>query len=133
MKLFKVMLVALALSFGYVAPSISASNDVPARVEMKKGVRPAKHHRAMSKAMMEDLNLSDAQKKQWKEITAQKKTEMKPLREQMEKLHKQEQQINKKYEAKIKNILNADQAKKYEQMLPKKPEKPTGKKPHSKK
>ena len=133
MKILQVMLVALALTIGYVAPSFSAPADIPAKAEMKKGVRPAKHHRSMSEAMMKDLDLSEAQKKQWKEISAQKKAEMAPLRDEMKKLHKQEQQINKKYEAKIRGILNAEQQAKYESMLPKKPAKPEGKKPHKSK
>lgn len=133
MKILQVMLVALVLSAGYVAPSFSAPSDIPAKAEMKKGVRPAKHHREMSKAMMNELNLSESQKKQWKALAEQKKAEMAPLREQMKKLHQQEQQINKKYEAKIRSILNAEQQAKYESMLPKKPAKPEGKKPHKSK
>lgn len=122
MKMFKVLLVVLSLCCGYAMPALSAASDSVAAAEIKKDVpHRVRHHRGMSGAMMKDLDLNDAQKKQWKELATQKKAEIAPLREQMKKLHEQERQINEKYEAKVKAILNKEQADKYETMLMHKP------------
>ncbi len=130
MKILQILTIIFCLSLGYALPT-NAAPDNPARHEiamqknLKKGPR---HHRAMSKAMMEDLNLSDEQKAQWKKISERRKNEMAPLREQMQKLHEKEQLVNKKYDAEIRKILNAEQIKKYESMLP---QKSASRKPHA--
>ena len=123
MKILPILFVALSLSLGYVLPAVSAPTDIPAaQQEPQKRLRPApRFHRGMSKAMMKDLNLSAEQKAQWKEISAQKNKELRPLREQAKTLHEQERQISEKYEAQIKKILTEEQLKKYESMLPKRP------------
>ena len=129
MKIFKVLFIVLSLSFGYIIPAFSTPSYVSLeQQDVQKKVRKGPHHhRGMSKAMMNELNLNDKQKAQWQEISAQQKKETAALREQIKKLQKQEHDINKKYEAKIKKILTAEQVKKYESMLPKKMEKPQGK------
>lgn len=126
MKILSILLMAFSLSFGYVASANATANEMePPQQEMPKQFRKApRHHHAMSKAMMNDLKLSDEQKAKWKEISEQKNAELKPLREQMAKLHKQERKINEKYEGKILKILTDEQQKKYESMLRKPPEKP---------
>lgn len=129
MKILKVVLVILGLSCGYILPAVGAFSDIStAPQEVQKNVRKTlRHHRGMSKAMMNELNLSDKQKAQWQEISAQKKVETDALREQVKKLREQERKLNEKYEAKIKKILTDEQIKKYESMLPKRREKPEGK------
>lgn len=134
MRILSVLLMALCLSSGYITSSVAADIATPAQQEVQKHIRKGpRHHRGMSMAMMKDLNLSDAQKAKWKEISEQKKAEIAPLQEQMKTLHEQERKINDKYEAKIKKILNDEQLKKYESMLQKRPEKPHGKRPMPKK
>ena len=137
MKILQVLSLVLCLSLGYVMPAMSASDEAPAKMEMMRKGRPEmRRHRAMSMAMMKDLELNDEQKAQWKALSEQKNEEMKPLREQMQKLRKQERKINKKYEEKIKKILTADQIAKYEAMLPQKPgvgDMPKGERPMPKK
>ena len=86
--------------------------------------------------MMNELDLNDAQKAQWKELVDQKKSETKVLREQRQKLHEQERAINEKYEDKVKKILNQEQLAKYESLLLKRPKhdhKRPGKRKESKK
>ena len=88
MKILQICAMILCLSLGYAAPTNAAPDDfarheVTAQKNLKKGTR---HHRAMSKAMMEDLNLSDEQKAQWEKISERRKNEIAPLREQMQKL-----------------------------------------------
>ncbi|MBR6355260.1 MAG: hypothetical protein IKR92_00255 [Alphaproteobacteria bacterium] len=128
MKFLSAVLMALCLSLSYI-PTTNAANDIaPAQQEMQKHIRKGpRHHRGMSMAMMKDLNLSDAQKAKWKEISEQKKAETAELRKQIKTLHEQERKINDKYEAKIKKLLNEEQLKKYESMLLQRPEKPHGK------
>ena len=135
MKILQVLALALCLSLGYASSAVSASSDVPAKVENAKNAA-VRHHRGMSMAMMKDLNLNDEQKKQWKELSEQKKAEIKPLREQIKKLHEQEKEINAKYEAKVKKILTKEQSAVYEEKLLQKPlfgMKKHGKRPHAKK
>lgn len=132
MKTLQILLLALTFSLGYPLPAMSAPTEqIPAQAiqKMTKGPR---HHRGMSKAMMKELNLSEKQTTQWNALREKKKAETATLREQIKKLREQEEQINRKYEAEIKKILNDDQAKKYESMLSKRPERPHGKKPHPK-
>ncbi|MBQ9270937.1 MAG: hypothetical protein IJ218_01555 [Alphaproteobacteria bacterium] len=128
MQIIKILLMVFSLTLGGTIPALCASvnSDTVSAQEMphKHKHRKPQHHRRMSMAMMEDLNLSAEQKAKWKEISAQKKAELKPLRAQLKSLREQEMQINKKYEAKIKKILNAEQAEKYESMLPEPPAKP---------
>ncbi len=133
MKILQICAMILCLSLGYVSPTNAAPDDfarhdITAQKNLKKGPR---HHRAMSKAMMEDLNLSAEQKAQWEKIAERRKNELAPLREQMQKLREKEQWIDKKYDAEIRKLLNAEQTKKYESMLPQRPPKPEGKRPHA--
>jgi len=121
MKMLKVMCVALILCCGYVMPAFSASDNPAAAAEVKRGFPRKMHHRGMSMAMMNELNLTDTQKTQWKELSEQKKAETKALREQLKKLHEQERVVNEKYEAKVKKILDKEQLAKYESLLLKRP------------
>lgn len=127
MKILQILAMVLCLSAGYVLPTNAAPDD--SAVQMQKTVKGPRHHRAMSKAMMEDLNLSAEQKAQWKKLSEQKKKEITPLREQMNKLHEQERRINEKYENEVIRILTPAQAEKYKSMLPRKPEMPKKRNP----
>lgn len=128
MKFLSAVLMALSLSLCYVSTTNAADTAAPTQQEMPKHFRKGPHHhRGMSMAMMKDLNLSDAQKAKWKEISEQKKAETAELRKQIKTLHEQERKINDKYEAKIKKLLNEEQLKKYESMLLQRLEKPHGK------
>jgi Spy/CpxP family protein refolding chaperone len=123
MKMIKVMLVVFCLCCGYAMPALSASDNPAAAMEVKKGFpHKMRHHRGLSMSMMKELNLTDAQKAQWKELSEQKKTETRTLREQLKKLHEQERVVNEKYEAKVKKILDQKQLAKYESLLLKRPE-----------
>lgn len=118
MKIFKVILVVFCICCGYTMPALSASDNLATTTEVKKGFpHKMRHHRGLSLSMMRELNLTDTQKAQWKELSEQKKTESKALREQMKKLHEQERVVNEKYEAKVKKILDKEQLAKYESML----------------
>ncbi|MBR3676921.1 MAG: Spy/CpxP family protein refolding chaperone [Alphaproteobacteria bacterium] len=122
MKMIKVMLVVFCLCCGYAMPAFSASDNPAAAMEVKKGFpHKMRHHRGLSLSMMKELNLNDAQKAQWKELVDQKNSETKVLREQRQKLHEQERDINEKYEAKVKKILDQEQLAKYESLLLKRP------------
>lgn len=134
MKILRIMAAALAVFLGYTLPAVSAPFEAPIRMEMKKAPRPEMHHHhGMSMAMMNDLNLSETQKAKWKALTGQKKSEIEPLRTQINKLQEQERQINQKYEDKIKGILTAEQLKKYESMLIQRREKMKEGRPHPQK
>lgn len=129
MKILRILALVLCFSAGYVLPSVAAPADTPAAHEMHKGIKGPRHHHGMSKAMMNELNLSDKQKAQWEKLSAQKKAETEALREQMKKLREQEMKINKKYEGEIMKILTPAQAEKYKSMLPQRPEKPERREP----
>lgn len=126
MKILQILAITLCLSLGYTLPTSAASAD--SATEVQKVMKKPRHHRAMSAAMMKDLNLSAEQKAQWKAISEKKKAEIKPLREQMKKLHEQEMKINSKYENEIIKILTPAQAEKYKSMLPQRPERPKARK-----
>ncbi|MBR1825833.1 MAG: Spy/CpxP family protein refolding chaperone [Alphaproteobacteria bacterium] len=135
MKSLKFFLIVFSLSFGYILPAVSASAEVSVeQQEQQKHIHKApRHHRGMSMAMMKDLNLNDEQKTQWKKLNEKKRAETANLREKINKLHEQEREVNEKYEAEIKKILTAEQIKKYESMLQKRPEKPHSKRMKPKK
>jgi Spy/CpxP family protein refolding chaperone len=126
MKILQVLAITLRLSLGYALPASAASAD--SATEVQKVMKKPRHHRAMSEAMMKDLNLSDEQKAKWKAISEKKRAEIKPLREQMKNLREQEMKINGKYENEIIKILTPAQAEKYKSMLPQRPERPKARK-----
>ncbi len=78
MKILQICAMILCLSLGYVSPTNAAPDDfarhdITAQKNLKKGPR---HHRAMSKAMMEDLNLSAEQKPSGKKLPSAAKTNL---------------------------------------------------------
>ncbi len=134
MRILQISALILSFMIAYALPTVAAPADsTPPPHEMHKIIKGPSHHRGTSMAMMKELNLDAKQREQWKVISAQKKAETEPLHAQMNKLREQELLINKKYEAKIKKILTAEQAQKYESLLWQKPENPNRPKPLPKK